>query len=214
MRNREHMVNFITIDKHKYISDVGFGAKGQVHPLLLHEEHESPNVAPARARLVKARLPGHTDPSQRIWVYQMRNDTSAESDWEDIYAFTETEFLPQDFEAMTVGTTFRRNSFFAYSIAMCRMVMASEVAATHGTAAPANQEVGGSEQAEAGSDEIVGVITMTERECKRRVRGATEVLGTFEKEDQRADALKRWFGIEFSEGERRGVAGTVVGLAD
>ncbi|MCJ1387745.1 N-terminal acetyltransferase [Xylographa bjoerkii] len=192
----EHMVNFVTLDGQKYMCDVGFGARGQSAPLAVTEDEVVTQIAPASARLTKAALAAHTDPAQRLWVYQVRDGDAAQP-WEDVYCFAETEFLPQDFEAMTVGTTYRRNSFFAYSIAMCRMVMAGEVGVT---------DVEG--------DEIVGVITLTDRECKRRVRGRTEVLKVFETEGERLEALRRWFGIEFGEAERRGVRGTAVGLPD
>lgn len=189
------MINFITVGGTKYVSDVGFGARGQVHPLQVAEENEEPNISPASARLIQAALPAHTDPTQRLWVYQLRSDPSAE--WEDIYCFSEIEFIPQDFESMTAGTTFRRSSFFAYSIAMCRMIMAKEVG-----------------MADTDDDEIVGVLTLTDKECKRKIRGHTEVLGSFEQERDRLEALKKWFGIEFGETERKGVMGTAVHLGE
>ncbi|MCJ1432268.1 N-terminal acetyltransferase [Xylographa pallens] len=191
----EHMVNFITLSGTKYISDVGFGAQGQTAPLALTTNHPVPTIAPASARLTRAALPAQLDTTQHLWVYQTQPHRAA--DWEDVYAFAETEFLPPDFAAMTAGTTFRRNSFFAFRIAACRMVMAREVGV---------QGVRG--------DEIVGVLTLTERECKRTVGGRVEVLGVFEREGERLEALRRWFGIEFGEAEREGVRGTAVGLPD
>ncbi|MCJ1315679.1 N-terminal acetyltransferase [Xylographa vitiligo] len=188
----EHMVNFVTLNGAKYVSDVGFGARGQSAPLALAADVPVTNIAPASARLVRAALPAQLDPTQRLWLYQTRPGPAAA--WEDGYAFAETEFLRADFDAMTVGTTFRRNSFFTFRIAVCRMVMA--------------REVGGE------GDAIVGVLTLTERECRRRVGGRTEVLGVFEREGERLEALRRWFGIEFGEAERRGVRGTAVGLPD
>ena len=187
------MVNFVNIAGRKYVCDVGFGAKGPVRPVLVGEDMPAPNINPATVRLVLAPIPAHTDPAQRLWIYQLR--VSPDADWEDVYCFTETEFLPQDFEAMTVGTTFKRNSFFAYSIAMCRMVMAKEVGIT-----------------DVDEDEIVGIITLSERECKRRIRSKGEVLSVFKEEADRLEALRRWFGIEFGESERKGIKGTVVGL--
>ena len=192
---RTHMVNFITLNGIKYVSDVGFGAQGQIHPLPLTPNLPTTTIPPASARLIRTALPAQLDTTQHLWLYQTRPHSA--SPWEDVYAFTETEFLSPDFEAMTAATTFRRNSFFAFKIAVCRMVMAREVGV---------EGVPG--------DEIVGVLTLTERECKRRVGGTVEVLGVFEREGQRLEALRRWFGIEFGEAEREGVRGTAVGLPD
>ena len=122
------------------------------------------------------------------------------------------EFLPQDYESMTVGTTFRRISFFAWSIAVVRMVMRKEL-----TTATQNKPHADHDQkrghAGRDDDEIVGVLTQTDKHCKRRIlAGEDEVLKTFETEQDRLDTLREWFGIIFRDVERSGVLMTVVHL--
>lgn len=214
------MINLISLNGQKYICDVGFGANGQTAPLPLIDGQEHPHIGPtAKVRLIKAALPIHTDPDQRLWIYQLKKQEGEE--WESVYAFSEMEFLPQDYESMTVGTTYRRNSFFAWSVAVARMVMrrevrVAEVPRTKVDNPPSGRrgEVdGGEKTGEVGDDEIIGVLTLTDTECKRRILGGEpEVMKTFEKEQDRLDALKMYFGIGFSEAEKTGVLGTVVGL--
>ena len=216
------MINLISLNGQKYVSDVGFGANGQIAPLPLIDGKEHPYIgSTAKVRLIKAALPVHTDPDQRLWVYQLKKEEGEE--WESVYAFSEMEFLPQDYESMTVGTTYRRNSFFAWSVAVARMVMrrevrSAEVPRTKIDDLPFRErgEVDGGDvkAGEVGDDEIIGVLTLTDKECKRRVFGGEpEVMKTFEKEQDRLDALKMYFGIGFSDAEKAGVFGTVVGLS-
>lgn len=226
---RTHMVNFVTIEGKKYLVDVGFGVPGPTLPLPLDEHVEHSNIYPASARLVR----GHIGPlvsrsdSQRLWIYQNRKNQppppsspseANRDEWHDIYAFSELEFIPADYESLTVASTFRRNSFFNYTIAAVRMIMAHEVPlisanvreGSHVRAQFERFVERGSSQANTDADEIVGVMVLTTTECKCTINGEKIVLKTFEKEEDRLEALRIYFGIEFSESERTGVSESVV----
>lgn len=227
------MVNFVTIEGKTYMIDVGFGAPGPILPLPLEERVEYPNIYPASARLVR----GHIGPlvrrsdSQRLWIYQHRakpaNQVSLSSNsskdtnddgWRDTYAFSEVESIPADFESLTVASAFRRNSFFNYTIAAARMIMAHEVPLISANIS-GNSQVRATLEPSAGKrlpqtntddDEIVGVMALTTTQCKCIINGEKIVLKTFEKEESRLEALKAYFGIEFSESERAGVSESAV----
>lgn len=53
---------------------------------------------------------------------------------------------------------------------------------------------------------------MNERQCKLTLSGIPITLREFNTEEDRLEAIKLFYGIEFSESERKGVLGTAVSL--
>lgn len=182
------MVNIVTLDDgKKYMLDVGFGGTGPIRPLLLDAEHSTTQgIEPAEIRLVKRNIPQNSDPHQRLWVYEHRNDP--QSEWLAMYCFTELEFLPQDYEMMNFWTSQSRKTWFTYRIVVVQMGM----------------EEG----------KVVGTLMLVGGDLKRRVRGETEHLKTCTNEAQRVEALSEWFGIEFSDHEKAGIKGMVTELRE
>ena len=180
------MVNIVTLaDGKKYMLDVGFGGNGPVQPMLLDAEHSrTQNIPPAEARLIYDNIPENTDPNQKLWIFQHRNDP--QSPWLPMYCFTELEFLPQDYEIMNFQTSQSRNSWFTYRIAVVKM----------------NLEEG----------EVVGTLMLVGADVKRRKRGETEHVMTCANETERVEALKEWFGIRLGEDEKAGIKGMVTEL--
>lgn len=185
-RCRSHMVNIVTLkDGKKYMLDVGFGSNGPIKPLLLDTDlSQTQGIAPAEMRLVKRNLEANTDPHQRLWVFEHRND--AKSEWLAMYCFTEVEFLPQDYEMMNFWTSQSRKTWFTWRIVVVRLVM----------------EEG----------ELVGTMGLVGAELKRRVGGKTEVLRVCEGEGERLEVLREWFNIELSDFEKVGIKGMVTEL--
>jgi arylamine N-acetyltransferase len=91
------MVNIVTVDGKRYMVDVGFGSNGPTHPALVDGE-VSVGIAPEELRLLWTSIAQNTDPTQKLWVFQHRNDS--QSPWQDAYCFTDLEFLPVDYEVM------------------------------------------------------------------------------------------------------------------
>lgn len=179
------MVNIVTIFGKKYMVDVGFGGNGATAPLLLEEVRVQTRLARGQMRLIRSKIAEQTDTNQRVWTYQIRH--TPDSSWESTYAFTETEFLPQDYEMMNFWTSQNRRSLFTYSILMAKMIMSKD-------------------------GELVGAVTMRDAEAKKRM--GNEVVGTrvCESEQERLQVLKEWFGIEMTQEEERGIKGTVTEL--
>jgi hypothetical protein len=107
---------------------------------LLSENHETRHIYPATGRLVRGDIGPTTRRKKDLWIYQQqlnvppRSSTPNQSEngesgsaWNDIFSFSELEYIPQDYEAMTINTTYRRSMFFNYRIAVARMVMAYEI---------------------------------------------------------------------------------------
>jgi arylamine N-acetyltransferase len=171
------MVNLVTINSKKYQVDVGFGSNGPAHPYLLEQNGAiQPNVRPGSGRLVWKNIPGNTDPDQRLWVYQHRIKDDAE--FRDIYCFTELEFLPQDYSIMNYYTSTNPKCWFTHQIVCVRHLVKN--------------------------DELIGTVII-QSGLKIREYGQTVKEEKFETEDDRLQALKEYFGIEFGPEDRDGI---------
>ena len=183
-----HMVNIVTLDDgKKYMVDVGYGGSGPIRPMLLDSENSlGPGIAPGESRLILENIPQNSDPSQKMWIYQHRNNS--QSAWMPQYCFTELEFLPRDYEVMNFWTSQSPKSWFTQRVVALKMIV------------------------EAG--EIVGYVSLLDKEIKRKVGGKTELLRTCKGEAERVDALERWFGVKLTEEERDGIVGTATELKE
>ncbi|KAJ9635158.1 hypothetical protein H2199_008644 [Coniosporium tulheliwenetii] len=177
-----HMTSLVTIGDKKYKVDVGFGPNGSTHPLVLnHEKLVSTHIAPASMRLVWKNIEANTDPSQRLWVYQHRiND---DCDFQDMYCFTELEFLPNDYNLMNFFTSMSPTTWFTQKIVCAKMILNKD-------------------------EELSGQVILGDG-FKRRVGGKTVEERKFKNEEERLECLKVVFGIRFSESERDGIKGMV-----
>lgn len=183
------MVNIVTIDERRYMVDVGFGVNGPTHPLPLVDGDVSVGIAPEEFRLLWTSIAQHSDPSQRVWVSQHRND--AQSPWQDAYCFTDMEFFPVDYEILNFTTSQGRTSFFTHMIVCVKFLL----------------------EVKDDAEEPVGVVMLAGNEVKRRIGGKTEYLATCKTEDERVEALEKWFDVRLSSQERAGIMGTVTQLA-
>ena len=174
------MVNLVTIDGWKYMVDVAFGINGPTRPLRLEHGREEAGIAPGRMRLVYDNIPDHTDRSQRLWIYQNRQ--TPETEWTSTYAFTELEFLPQDYEIMNLWTSTSRKTFFTYRICVVKFLLD-------------------------GSGEVEGTVSLVGAEVKRRIKRGSVVLQTCRDEVERIAVLEELFAIKLTKEERGGIRG-------
>ena len=182
-----HMINIITLaNGERYLIDVGFGNNGPTCPLLLIDGYEAQSIAPASMRLVCEKIPATFNPHDRLWIYQHR--ISPASDWEPMYCFTETEFLPRDFEMMNFWTSQSRKSLFTNCIMCVRKIMDER------------------------SHELVGTLILTGAEVKRRVGEKTEHLKTCKTEEDRVEVLENMFGVKLTNEEKSAIGGLVTQL--
>lgn len=180
MAARSHMINIVNIGGKRYMVDVGFGANGATHPMPLEDGTLSTNISPANVRLLWKNIDENEDKEQKLWVFQHQNDE--QSEWRDMYCFTQLEFLPQDYKVMNYFTSTNRACFFTYKVVCTKMILEG--------------------------DELVGNLIL-QNDMKRRLHGKTEHIETFENEGQRLAALRKWFGIVFTRDEVDGIKGMV-----
>ncbi|KAJ5662781.1 Arylamine N-acetyltransferase [Penicillium macrosclerotiorum] len=176
-----HMVLMVILNGEKYMVDVGFGNQNATAPLPLRDGATAACIAPSEMRLVKESIPEFVDQSQKIWIYQTRYNP--ESKWLPHICFSETEFLPQDFDVMNFTVSQKRTSWFTQIFVCTRM-----------TLDPSGQE-------------IIGQDIISGKEVKRRVHGITEILKVLHNEEDRVTALAKYFDMHFRESEIQGIQG-------
>ncbi|KAK4201165.1 hypothetical protein QBC40DRAFT_278643 [Triangularia verruculosa] len=187
-RGWDHMVNIVTVNSQCYLVDVGFGTNGATHPVPLQHGHEFPTVLPTQGRLEYRSIDAYTDPSQRIWVYSVRQNEQAP--WREMYCFGELEFISGDFEVMNMRTSSAPQSFFVQSV-MCMQTILDD-----------------------GQQSPVGKMILHRDYVKKQVEGGSEIVEKLESEPQRVEALKKYFDIVLTEEEQKGIRGLASELKD
>ncbi|KAF1984182.1 arylamine N-acetyltransferase 1 [Aulographum hederae CBS 113979] len=181
-----HMINIVNIDGQRYVVDVGFGANCMIEPMKIDRAGTIvPNLRPASARIIRDYLPeasNKQDEDQKMWIYQHRNND--ESDWVDIYCFTELEFLPDDYKIMSLYTSTSPQTFFTQMV-VCVLLLR-----------------------DADKEELKGTMILLGNNLKARIDGNTNTSKAFESEDDRLECLKDTFGIVFDGSGKKAIKGT------
>lgn len=182
------MINIVTIAESKYLVDVGFGAKEPTHPVSLKDGHEFTGLFSTTGRLDLRHLNKHStaaksDPSQRLWVYSVRSDD--QSEWEEMYSFTETEFFPEDFAMMSYFVSTRPESWFVQEVVAYRMLMDDS------------------------TGKMVGEVALRGDVVKIRLQGKEEAATKLDSEQDRVKTLAEAFDIKLTEKEQRAIIGLV-----
>lgn len=198
--------------KRTFLVDTGFGATCPNQPLELDRSAPSGsqilNVPPEQASRIRwTTIPDVVDKGQRCWVYEIRHKQSAP--WTPAYCFTETEFLPSDYQMMSFYTSNNRRSWFTYSIVCVKMLLGKADATTTTAAAKPDNDDDDDDDDDL---VIVGDITLFNNQVKRRLYGVSEVVETLETEKQRVEALKTWLGVSLTEAESEGIKGMPTAL--
>ena len=186
-----HMLNLVRLDDQWYIVDVGMGAMGPNIPYPLQDGYETVSIAPRKIRLQWRSIPEHgalrEDDAQKLWCYDVcyspkSPDSSSEDDkWTPTYCFTETEFLPQDYEMMSWFTSTSPRSFFTYSVLCTKMVIDKE------------------------GESIVGDQTLFGNGVRKTIGGQRENVAEFKTEEERVKGLKELFDVDLTADERDGI---------
>jgi len=112
----------------------------------------------------------------------------------------ELEFFPADIEGMNLHPASSRHTFFTHKVVAVRFTTDREI----------HEEGAGpgvaDEQALEG--EINGCLTINQDYISWRRDGKKEMKICFQTEQQRIDALEKYFGITFSDEDRAGIVGT------
>ena len=178
------MVNIVTLSSERYLIDVGMGSRGPMVPLLLSLDTCAISVAPRKVRLMRGLIPEHTSchTSNQLWKLEVSSCDG--SPWVPTYAFSEIEFLSQDFEVMNWYISMHRRSWFTHKLLVSRMVMDPQ------------------------GKELIGDVTLFERGLKERIHGKTMLELECKSEEERVELLHTRFEIKLSEKEKKGIEWT------
>ncbi|KAL7619395.1 hypothetical protein AAE478_009934 [Parahypoxylon ruwenzoriense] len=216
-----HCVNIAIIKGERYMLDIGFGANGPTSPLRLVPGAERQHVkdAPARVRLIRGPIPQQVYQGCQVWIYQHCIDptvtgTRTEQEWMPLYCFVDFEFLLEDIHGMNLSPWRSPTSFFTYRVMLARFTTDLEVntnANIEGRNGEGEREGGGPGQASekaVSEGNIDGVLLLFHDTLKWRRGGETRLEIRFENEDQRVEALRRYFGIVLDKEDREAIRGT------
>ena len=183
-----HMLNLVQFDGEWWVVDVGMGTMGPCIPYPLKDGHEQVSIEPRKIRLqLRPIAESHASPTNgvnppKLWCYDvcLKPGKDGEEDkWIPYYCFTETEFLPQDYEMMSWFTSTNKKCFFTYTVVVMKMLL---------------DEAG---------EKIIGNITLVNDGVMKNVGADREQLRTLKTEQDRIEALKEFFGIELTEEEKK-----------
>ena len=193
-----HVINIVTIAHKKYLLDGGFGGQGPSRPVPLDHGAESIQISPAQMRLMYEPIPNNLDQSQKVWVYQHRHDEN--SPWIPMYCFVDFEFTPEDVESMNFAPSKNPHSFFTHKVVAVRFTTENEVEGADGPGSPEEAALEG---------EIDGSITINHDTLKWRRHGKKVVTIPFETDQERVDAIRKYYGISLAEEDREAIMNTM-----
>ncbi|KAF2478672.1 N-hydroxyarylamine O-acetyltransferase [Neohortaea acidophila] len=181
-----HMLNLVLLDGEWWVVDVGMGNMGPCAVYKLQDGVELESIAPRRIRLQKRAIAESYSAEEegggavpKLWCfdvcYKPEVAEGEERAWIPTYAFTEAEFLPQDFEMMNYFTSTNKACLFTYVLIITKML------------------------ADEAGEKIVGDITMLNDTVRRNFGSDRKVLRECKTEKERVDALRDFFGVELTE---------------
>ncbi|KAH7400607.1 arylamine N-acetyltransferase 1 [Phaeosphaeria sp. MPI-PUGE-AT-0046c] len=179
-----HMLNLVQLDNEWYVVDVGMGSMGPNMPYPLQNGFETISIAPRKIRIQRRAIAeSYGNHSNELWCYDVCHEPTDTQDdvWIPTYCFTETEFLPQDYQMMSWFTSTHPGSFFTRYVTSTRMIM------------------------DKAHEKIIGNVTLFEGGVKESIGAERKVVKDCKSESERIEALKEIFDIELSEEERAGI---------
>ncbi|KAJ5152629.1 uncharacterized protein N7482_009107 [Penicillium canariense] len=180
-----HIVNIVQLPSgEKYHLDAAFGGDGPMRPLQLVSGYTIQNLGTQEVRLIYGNMPKQSRPEQKLWIYQYRNGPTYE--WNSFYSFGELEFFQDDFEVINRFTSW--DTLHKGNTWVVKFIRYGE---TEGLPLLDGE---GTEGLTEGIS-IVGKIMFVNNVVKLNMGGKTRVIDSFQSEDEKLCALKKWFSI-------------------
>lgn len=190
-----HMLNLVRLDDKWWVVDVGMGAMGPNVPFPVRDGFETTSVAPRIIRLQHRPIAETHTPADstvgppKLWCYDVCYEPPAdgsgiEKTWTPVYCFTETEFLPQDYELMSWFTSTNPSSFFTRFVTCTKMVMGDD-----------GDEATG----------IVGNVTLFKDAVRETIGAKRNVIMDCKTEEERVRVLAEVFGVHLTQDEKDGI---------
>ncbi|KAJ3532357.1 hypothetical protein NM208_g8301 [Fusarium decemcellulare] len=189
-----HIVNIVTFpDGTKYHSDVAFGGDGATMPMPLTDGLVHHNLGTQEIRLVRDWIPHqvHRTEETKLWIYQYRN--SADKEWNSFYSFPGIEFYALDWGVVNWWINTHPDSHQRRNVLTIKFLRRP-------------MEQGASFE---GEQEIYGKRMLFNAVVKQNLGGRTESIVVCKTEEERVQALEKYFDVLLSEEEKQGINGYV-----
>ncbi|KAH7383993.1 arylamine N-acetyltransferase 2 [Pyrenochaeta sp. MPI-SDFR-AT-0127] len=190
-----HLVNIVTLsDGAKFSIDVGFGGDGATAPVPLVHSRPQTNLGRQQIRLVRDWIPNQLNRTEasKLWIYEYRN--SNEQGWNAFYAFDDgAEAMEPDFHNLNWYTGSHPESFQTFTAIIVKFLRRPVESRT--------------DSYQVGDQEIYGKRMLINGVVKENLGGKTSVVQDCKTEEERLLALEKWFGMRFTEEEKRGIQG-------
>ncbi|KAH8727488.1 arylamine N-acetyltransferase 2 [Phaeosphaeriaceae sp. PMI808] len=192
-----HLVNLVTLtDGTRWSFDVGFGGDGATAPVQLIHDRRQVNLGSQEIRLLHDWIPPqlYRTRGTKLWIYQYRN--GPEQAWNSFYAFSEAEAIEADFHNLNWYTGSHPESFQTFTCIIVKFLRRSK----------------GTNDCENNDQEIYGKRMLINGVVKENLGGKTKIVEDCKTEEQRLDALEKWFGLRLTADEQAGIRGWVTEL--
>ena len=185
-----HMLDLVRLDDEWYVVDVGMGSMGPNLPFPLRDGFETTSIAPRRIRVQLrsiaesyATKSGNSTGPPKLWCFDVCYNPAddAKKEWVPVYCFTETEFLPQDYEVMSWFTSTNPRSFFTRYVTCTKMLMDED------------REV------------IVGNVALFKGTVRETIGANRKVIKECKTEDERLQALAEIFDMYLTDEEKKAI---------
>ncbi|GFF60494.1 predicted protein [Aspergillus udagawae] len=183
-----HGVNVVRLPSgDTFLVDAAFGGDGPTAPFRLVSGAVMKNLGTQEVRLMKDNIPQQRCKEPKYWIYQYRN--GHEMEWMSHYCFLEVEWFHQDFEVINRFTSWE--TLGRGQVLAVRFIRKGE----QGEAASYPSEDPDILQ-DADRLCVIGKVMLVDKTLKLNMGGRTRVIEAFGTEQERLQALQRWFSIE------------------
>ncbi|KAI8629070.1 cysteine proteinase [Xylariaceae sp. FL1651] len=187
-----HIVSIVDIEGKKYHVDIAFGGDCATMPMPLVHGLVHQNIGGQQIRLMRDWIPTQTKRTDetKLWIYEYRNGEDKE--WNPFYAMAEVEFMPLDWEVVNVYASNSSKSWQTNTVIAIKFLRRTR---------------------EDGEEEIYGKRMLVNGIIKENLGEKTKVIHECKTDDERVEALKRYFDIRLTEEEANGIKGWKTALS-
>ncbi|KAG5749408.1 hypothetical protein H9Q69_009330 [Fusarium xylarioides] len=189
-----HCLSLVTIDGKTYAVDVGFGGRNPTEPLEVEHERVHMGSSGFQMRL-RHDIIAQNVSSQKLWIYEYRSRDGGE--WVPQWCFMDFEVLPEDIRVFNLSPSKSPSSFFTFKVVSVQFT--SEKEDYSDGSARDLRNVGGA---------IDGAFIIDGNAFKYKKGGETKWEKTFKTEEERLEALRKYYGVEFTKENERAISGT------
>ena len=175
-----HVATIVVIGGVKHLTDTNTGPCASPTPVPLQHDRPAVDIWQRKRRMIYDTIPGLSSDG-KWWRLQLQEPN--ESTWMDVCCFTDTEWIPIDFEIMVSGILQLGAGWFK-SLVICFRILLED-------------------------DKPVGWLLMLHDEVRRYYKGKLTVVQKLYSEEERAILLKEDFGVALTVEERKSIRGTV-----